>query len=129
MDNIRLQPRAVGGGSIGIIRVLLEYMNVVFFNHKIRDYLLSLPESSSAKAFRQIKLLETFGNKLGMPYSKQILHNLYELRIRGQQEVRIFYCFHQGQAVILHTFIKKSQKTPRKEIETALARIYILTKS
>jgi len=62
-----------------------------------------------------------------MPYSKQILRKLYELRIRGQQEVRIFYCFHQGQAVILHSFIKKTQKTPRKEIKIALNRIYVLT--
>ena len=68
-----------------------------------------------------------FGNKLGMPYSKQILHNLYELRVRGSQEVRIFYCYHQNQAVVVHFFVKKSQKTPQKEIKTALARISILT--
>lgn len=62
-----------------------------------------------------------------MPYSKQILTNLFELRIRGQQETRIFYCFHQSRAVVVHIFIKKSQKTPKKEIETALARISVLT--
>lgn len=62
-----------------------------------------------------------------MPYSKKLLSNLYELRVRGQQEVRIFYCFHQDQAIIVHAFIKKSQKTPTKEIETALKRIEQLT--
>jgi phage-related protein len=102
-------------------------MEVIFFNSKISDYLQSLEQSTSTKASRLITLLETFGNKLGMPYSKKILHNLYELRIRGQQEVRIFYCFHQGQAVIVHAFVKKSQKTPLKEIETALLRISLLT--
>lgn len=102
-------------------------MEVIYFSSKIRDYLLSLETVASTKSFRLIKLLETFGNMLGMPYSKKIATNLYELRARGQQEVRIFYCFHQNKAVILHAFIKKSQKTPLKEIETALVRITLLT--
>lgn len=102
-------------------------MIVIFFNPKIHDYLLSLQESSSTKAFKLIRLLQTFGNHLGMPYSKQISNNLFELRARGQQEIRIFYCFHENQAVIIHAFIKKSQKTPQKEIETALERISSLT--
>ncbi len=102
-------------------------MNVIFFNSKVKSNLFSLEKSSSAKSSRQIKLLETFGNKLGMPYSKQISKNLFELRIRGKQEIRILYCFHQNQAVILHFFIKKSQKTPIKEIKIALSRIAVLT--
>lgn len=102
-------------------------MNVVFLDVKIKNYLLSLERSSSNKAFRLITLLKTFGSILGMPYSKNLSPNLYELRVRGQQEVRILYCFHKNQAVIVHAFVKKSQKTPQKEIETALARILLLT--
>lgn len=102
-------------------------MNVVFLDSKIKTSLFSLEKPSISKSLKLIQLLRTFGNRLGMPYSKQILHNLYELRVRGSQEVRIFYCFRQNQAVIVHIFIKKSQKTPKKEIETALARIASLT--
>lgn len=102
-------------------------MNVIFFNSKIKDNLYSLDKTPLDKCLRLIDLLKMFGNKLNMPYSKKISHNLYELRIRGQQEIRIFYCFHQNQAVILHFFVKKSQKTPRKEMEIALSRIAILT--
>lgn len=102
-------------------------MIVIFFNPQVKDNLFSLEKPSSTKSAKQIRLLETFGNRLGMPYSKQISRNLFELRVRGKQEIRIFYCFHQNQAVILHFFIKKSQKTPRKEIEIALSRIAILT--
>ena len=69
-------------------------MNVVFLDVKTKTYLLSLEQSSSNKAFRLIKLLVTFGNMIGMPYSKKLLSNLYELRVRGQQEVRIFYFFY-----------------------------------
>jgi|Napbiome12C3dose_1001474.scaffolds.fasta_scaffold00057_3 phage-related protein len=102
-------------------------MDVVFLDAKTKADLLSLEKPSISKSLKLIKLLEKFGNKLGMPYSKQILHNLYELRAREQQEIRIFYCLHQNQAVVVHFFIKKSQKTPQREIKTALARIYDLT--
>ncbi len=71
-------------------------MNVIFFNPKIHNDLLSLQESSAAKAFKLIRLLRTFGNQLRMPYSKQILSNLFELRARGGQEIRIFYCFRKN---------------------------------
>ena|SRR3989338_940204 len=102
-------------------------MQVIFFSPKIEEYLRSLELPASTKSFRYIKLLESYGNNLGMPYSKQLSTNFYELRIRGQQEVRIFFCFHKNTAVILHAFLKKSQKTPHYEIETALNRIKLLT--
>ncbi|KKS13903.1 hypothetical protein A2617_02535 [Candidatus Daviesbacteria bacterium RIFOXYD1_FULL_41_10] len=102
-------------------------MNVIFLDLKTKTQLFSLEKPSISKSLKLIQLLRMFGNKLGMPYSKQILHNLYELRVRGSQEVRIFYCYHQNQAVVVHFFVKKSQKTPQKEIKTALARISILT--
>ncbi|MBU4098500.1 type II toxin-antitoxin system RelE/ParE family toxin [Patescibacteria group bacterium] len=102
-------------------------MNVIFFNSKVKDNLYSLDKIPLDKCLRLIDLLKMFGNKLSMPYSKKISTNLYELRIRGQQEVRIFYCFYRDKAVILHHFMKKSQKTPRKEIEVALSRIAVLT--
>jgi len=102
-------------------------MQVIFFNPKIEKFLNSLELPASSKSAKYIKLLETHGNNIGMPYSKQLSNNLYELRVRGRQEIRIFYCFHRNQAVILHAFIKKSQKTPRQETETALNRISFLT--
>jgi len=66
-------------------------------------------------------------NKLTMPHSKQMPGNLFELRMRGHQEVRIFYCFHKGTICLLHGFIKKSQKTPGKELRRAQAKRKALT--
>lgn len=103
-------------------------MDVIFFNPKVEEFLLSLDKDSSNKSYRHIKLLKTFGNQLRMPYSKQISNNLYELRVRGRQEVRLLYFFYQNQAMIIHIFIKKSQKTPQREITLALNRISLLTK-
>lgn len=101
-------------------------MEVIFFNIKIRDDLFYVSKQSPEKTGKYIDLLETFGNRLRMPYSKQLDKNLYELRIRGKQEIRILYCFYKNQAVIVHSFVKKTQTTPRKEIEIALSRISLL---
>lgn len=79
----------------------------------------SLDSRSRGKVLKLIDFLQKFGNLLGMPHSKHIDVNLYELRARGQQEIRIFYTFRSNQAVLLHGFIKKSQKTPIGEINQA----------
>ena len=102
-------------------------MKIIFFNSTIEKFLLSLEKSAYSKTLKQIKLLENLGYELGMPYSRQIDNNLYELRIRGRQEVRIFYCFYDRKVYILHVFIKKSQKIPRREINVAKRRISLLT--
>lgn len=102
------------------------FMKVIFFNYQLQEFIQELPKQSSAKTGRLIDLLELFGNNLTMPYSKQLDDNLYELRARGQQEIRILYCYKNNNAVIVHIFIKKTQKTPRKEIKIALKRISLL---
>ena len=48
---------------------------------------------------------------------------LYELRIQGENSIRIFYCFQKGKFYLLHIFRKKTQKLPKKEIKTALDRL------
>ncbi len=102
-------------------------MEVIFFNEHVKNDLYSFEKQTVAKSLKVIGLLETFGNTLGMPYSKKVADDLYELRVRGTQEIRMFYCYHVNQAVILHCFIKKSQKIPQKELETAAQRLSHLT--
>ena len=101
-------------------------MNIIFFNSDINKFIESLDKSTHSKILRHLKFLETYGPQLTMPYSKPIAKNLFELRTKGQQEIRLFYCFYKNQIVILHGFIKKSQKTPPKEINLALKRISTL---
>lgn len=64
-----------------------------------------------------------FGHTLGLPHSKKVHAKLFELRSRGKQEVRIFYAFHKDAAVLLHGFVKKSRRIPKKEIRTALQKL------
>ncbi len=98
-------------------------MEIRFFNQKIENFIEKLEESAIAKILRTLNLLEKFGNKLGMPHSKKIDTNLYELRIRGRVEVRIIYCFHQNTIILLYIFIKKTQKIPKKIIVMAKKRL------
>lgn len=102
-------------------------MESFFINSQIKKSVYSLNKPTVSKIIKSTDLLEIYGKNLGMPYSKKISQNLYELRIRGQQEVRIFYCFHQNKIIFVHYIIKKSQKTPQQDIQTALERIKLLT--
>jgi len=54
-----------------------------------------------------------------MPYSKPLGFKLYELRTTGKVNIRIFYSFRDSKVILLHAFIKKTQKTPRTEINLA----------
>lgn len=80
-------------------------------------------KSTSAKIIHSINLLEKHGPFLGMPYSKKLQKSLYELRILGKENIRIMYSFKNNVIYILTAFKKKSNKTPKKEIEKAVKKI------
>ena len=96
-------------------------------NLEVEQFIKSLEKSTIAKTVRTIDLLEKFGYKIGMPHSKKVSDNLFELRIRGQQEVRIFYSYHKGDIYLLSGFVKKSQQTPEKQLAKAKAKFLALT--
>ena len=89
----------------------------------VEEFIKSLDESTIAKSLREINLLEKYGIYLSAPHSKKLSDNLYELRIRGKQEIRIIYGFRHERIYLLHAFKKQTQKTPQKEITTALKRL------
>ena len=89
------------------------------------------PETKTCQNCRNpftIDLLEMFGNRLGHPHTKKIERDLFELRIRGGQDVRLFYTFRKGEIIVLSGFVKKSSRIPKSEIETARRRIRRLTR-
>lgn len=81
-----------------------------------------------SKIVHSIILLQDYGHMLGMPYAKALGNGLYELRVRGREELRVFYCFKKDRtAWLLHAFKKQTQKTPQKELDLALKRMKELT--
>ncbi len=103
-------------------------MEIIFFDEKLEIFLTKLEKPTIAKVLRTIDLLECFGHQLGMPHSKKVGHKLFELRIRGRQEIRLIYTFHNDKTIIMHGFIKKSQKIPRKDLFIAQQKLSTLDK-
>lgn len=83
------------------------------------EFILSQEPKMRAKIFRMLELLEHFGNNLREPYSKSLTDGIYELRIKqGKNITRILYFFVICKKIILtNGFTKKTQKTPKKEID------------
>ena len=69
--------------------------------------------------------MELFGPDLGMPHTCAMGSGLFELRLKAAEGIaRVFYCTLVGKRIVmLHHFIKKSEKTPRNELEKALRRM------
>ena len=86
----------------------------------------TLPKKDQAKILRDIDLLQEFGFSLGMPYIKKMkgTDNLWELRVKqSTNNYRFFYfSLKDNKLVLLHGFKKKTQKTPKKEINIAETR-------
>jgi len=78
---------------------------------------------AQSKMLHLFELLELYGSQLKMPHAKQLVVGLYELRIRGKEELRVLYGFKQNTIYLLHAFKKQTQKTPRKELEIARKRL------
>jgi phage-related protein len=98
-------------------------MEIRIFDASLEKFIKSLQKPTIAKVLRTIDLLEQFGEKLGPPHTKKISDCLFEIRILGKQEVRIFYTFHKLQISLLHGFVKKSQRIPQREIKTVLQKL------
>ncbi|OGH87539.1 MAG: hypothetical protein A3J93_03360 [Candidatus Magasanikbacteria bacterium RIFOXYC2_FULL_42_28] len=103
-------------------------MEVKFFDQTLENFVDDLEKSTIAKVVRAIELLEHFGYKLGMPHSKKISVRLFELRIRGKQEVRIFYIYKDNEIVLLHGFVKKSDRIPEKELKLVNQKLMMVDK-
>ena len=88
------------------------------------EFILSLDSKMQAKMFRELDLLETFGNQLREPHSKPLGDGIYEIRAKVASDItRVLYFFVVNKRIILtNGFIKKTQKTPDNEI--ALAKKY-----
>ena len=87
----------------------------------VRDFIWSQDSKMKAKLIGLLDVLEEKGNQLREPYSKSLGDGIFELRCSvGNNITRVLYFFYYGERIILtNGFIKKTQKTPKKEIELA----------
>jgi phage-related protein len=85
----------------------------------------SWPVDSLAGYARVLELLSAHGPNLGLPHSRALGDGLFEVRPRGRSGIgRALYCFVSGRHIIvLHAFIKKTQKTPDSDLKLARKRL------
>lgn len=109
---------------------------IVYFENDRGDspifsFVNGLSPIDQAKVANTLDLLAEYGTRLGSPHVKKLQGTkLWELRILGKNNIRILYITHtETKFVLLHGFLKKSQKTTPKELKTALHRLAILTNS
>ena len=100
----------------------------VQYDERVEKWLEGLPEDIKAKILRIIDILVKYGPfNVREPYVKHVSgqSKLFEIRAKGKEEIaRVFYfTISDKRIVILHGFIKKTNKTPKREIETALKRM------
>ncbi len=101
-----------------------EWM-IEYYSDKVQQEILSLPAGIQAQYIQYTRRMLVFGPNLGMPHSRAMGDGLFELRLKAQEGIgRVFYCTLIGSKIVmLHTFVKKTQKTPAIEIETARRRM------
>ncbi len=94
---------------------------IVAYKNYYRDFMLKLTENERTKIKRALLLFET-EDKIPKHYISYIRDGLFEFRVTGgNKEFRMFYIYDGDKMVILfNCFIKKSTKTPKKEIDKGL---------
>ena len=105
-----------------------ELLQVVFFETKnkkqpVREFILSLTQDDRKTIGADIFVVQkTF--PLGLPLVRKMGSHLWEIRNTiSQGIVRIFFTIENDFLILLHGFLKKTQKTPDKELAVALARL------
>jgi phage-related protein len=104
-------------------------IKVVFYqtasgNEPVRDWLKEDVSEDERKVIGADIMTVEYGWPIGMPVSRSLGNGLYEVRcsLPGKKIARVIFCIEEGMMVLLHAFIKKTQKTPKSDLELAQKR-------
>ena len=99
--------------------------SIIYFNEEVQEEILSLPTTLQARYICLTERMMEYGPNLGLPHTAAFGSGLFELRLKGVEGIaRVFFCtLVKQEIVMLHSFIKKSQKTPDREIKFARQRM------
>jgi phage-related protein len=105
---------------------IVDYYKDFQGNEPVRKFLNSISITARAKAMKLIEFLTESGVLLKEPYTRQVRGKIRELRIKDSQgAIRILYFTFTGRRfILLHGFIKKTEKTPIRDIELAEKRMF-----
>ncbi len=99
----------------------IEFYESASGKYPVDEFINSLEVKPQVRIAKTLDLLEEFGIELGMPYTKYLEKQLWELRIRlGRNRYRIIYFLHTERSfILLHGFSKKTDAVSRADIEIA----------
>ncbi len=98
---------------------------ISYYSESLQNEILDLPAGFLARFLRYADRMELYGPDLGMPHTRAMGEGLFELRLKAAEGIaRVFYCAMIGKRIVmLHQFIKKTDKTPPKELAIARRRL------
>lgn len=106
-------------------RIVVRFFRTAAGREPVRNWLAGLDPADRRTVGTDIKDVE-FGWPLGMPLCRQIAgrKDLWEVRSRlaGGRIARVIFTIRDGEMILLHGFEKKTHKTPKAEIDTAVKR-------
>ncbi len=99
--------------------------DIRYSNESVRRDIDAWPVGMRAMYARITERMKAFGPNLGMPYTRPMGEGLFEMRATGKEGTgRAFFCTIIGQEImVLHAFIKKTAKTPQRELAIARRRV------
>jgi phage-related protein len=97
---------------------------ILYFSEDLQRTIMEFPAGIQGRFIHLAERIEIFGPNLGMPHSRAMGKGLFELRMKSTEGIgRVFYCtLSNHRVMMLHAFVKKSQKTPTKELRIARTR-------
>ena len=99
---------------------------VEYLNARVKAELDGQPAEIRSRFERIVSLIKERGlEQIHEPYVKHLQGPLWEMRMKGKDSIAraIYVTVRERRVVILHVFTKKTQKTPQREMETALRRM------
>ena len=102
----------------------MDYV-IEYYSEEVQKDILALPDTLAARYIVLTRRMVAVGANLGPPHTDAFGDGLFELRLKGAEGIaRVFYCTPVGRrVVVLHSFVKKSQKTPVRDLELARNRM------
>jgi len=104
----------------------IDYYTTKDGDAPVKDWLDNeISINAKANVFRVFMLLKTRGLSVGLPHIRPLENKLFEVRAKDKDGIyRVIYFAHTGKRfIMLHGFTKKTEKTPRADIEISLKRM------
>ena len=105
--------------------IFLVNWEITYHDENLQEAVLALPAGLLARYLHLTDRMLQYGPDLGMPHTRAMGAGLFEMRLKSQEGIgRVFYCTLLARRIVmLHQFVKKTDKTPAKEMAVARKRM------